>query len=484
MTVRLEPGDCLEVMARLKAEGVQLDAVATDPPYHLTSIVKRFGAETAAPAQEGRDGLYARASRGFMGQQWDGGDVAFRPETWRLAFELLKPGGHLVAFSGSRTYHGMTAAIEAAGFEVRDSILYMVASDDPVQRFLATLDPEQTAAFLRCIEESQFGGLLAWIYGTGFPKSHDVAKGIDRHNGDERPIIGRERLSNDIRGGALLDIAHGGVRPALERDITSAASSASAAWEGWGTALKPAWEPIVLARKPLDGSVAANMLKHGTGAINIDGCRIEAGNKTPAPVGQFGGSRIGPSGHSGTRNNNADGLGRWPANIIHDGSDEVLAAFPEQKSGGYPPEGGQRPRGSTYGEPNARGPQNFTASAGSAARFFCSAKADKQDRWGSKHPTVKPVDLMRWLVRLVTPPAGLILDPFAGSGTTGIAALAEGFDAILIEREPAYIADIEARLAWYRGEGAHRAERLGKARDETKAKPLPLFAPSTPGEAA
>ena len=320
-------------MRTLPVESV--DSVVTDPPYHLTSIIKRFGKAGSAPAKSGATGAYARASKGFMGKTWDGGDVAFRPETWAEVLRVLKPGGHLLAFSGTRTYHRMACAIEDAGFEIRDTI--------------------------------------AWLYGSGFPKSHDISKKAE-------------------------------------------------GWHGWGTALKPALEPIVVARKPIGkASVAANVVKHGTGAINVDGCRAAItdaggtwGARQDSSIG-YGGTE--PRGFRTQRHE----AGRWPANVLHDGSDEVIEAF------------------AAFGD-------------GQADRFFYSAKAGDDDRIGSKHPTVKPVALIRWLVRLVTPPGGTVLDPFAGTGTTGAAALREGMRAILIEREPEYLADIDRRLKRMRGE--------------------------------
>lgn len=353
----------LEVLPTL---GARFHAVITDPPYHLASIVKRFGADGAAAAKVGATGAYARASKGFMGKQWDGGDIAFRPETWAAVGSVMLPGAHLVAFAGTKGAHRMACAIEDAGFEIRDT--------------------------------------LAWLYGSGFPKSHNV-------------------------GG------------------------------GWGTALKPAYEPIVLARWPMDRkTVAANVLAHGTGAINVNACRIAADDKTPAPVGQFGGSSIGPSGHNGARDGRSDHLGRFPANVVHDGSEEVIAAFPQTSSGtgAVKQATAAGHRANAYGAESrpAGTPMIAHGDSGSAARFFYSAKADKGDRLDSKHPTVKPVDLMRWLVRLVTPKGGLVLDPFAGSGTTGMACMAEGFDCHLIEREAEYAADIRRRIAHVSGADA------------------------------
>lgn len=461
--VTLHCGDSRAVLKTLPDASIH--AVVCDPPYALVSIQKRFGKPGAAPAQHGTDGLYARAPAGFMGQGWDTGETAFAVEFWREVLRVLKPGGHVVAFGGTRSYHRLTCAIEDAGFEIRDALLELMSLDPIVHAFVQSLDEAQLSAFLRVMDLLGFEGLLAWVYGSGFPKSHDVSKAIDKHNGDARPVTGRERLSNDIRGGALLDAAHGGVRPAFERDITSAASAASAAWEGYGTALKPAWEPIILARKPLEGTVATNVLAHGTGALNIDGCRIDApegsvvrmshsetGSKRGYDGGLRGGARIEPQ-----------TLGRWPANVVHDGSPEVVARFPDTAS---TPPGNIRPTPSTantYSEFSKRSLVGHTDS-GSAARFFYSSKADADDRLGSKHPTVKPVDLMQWLCRLVTPPGGTVLDPFAGTGTTGEAAWREGFSAVLIEREEAYQADIRRRMGLCLAGPAERKRESIKAR--------------------
>jgi DNA modification methylase len=436
--VTVHHGDSREVLKTLA--DCSIDSVVCDPPYALVSVVQRFGNSPRSETTENTENPYGRTGRGFMGQKWDTGETAFSVEFWAEVLRVLKPGGHVVAFSGTRTYHRLACAIEDAGFEIRDQ--------------------------------------LAWAYGSGFPKSHNVSKGIDKAAGAERPVISKGRAVKRMIPGA--DQANDGWAKTSGREyvptVSSAASAASAAWEGWGTALKPAWEPIVLARKPLDGTVAANVQAHGVGALNIDGCRVD-GAKTPAPVGQFRGSDVGATGLRGERDGSSDHLGRWPANIIHDGSEEVTAGFPDTSSGGYPPAGGMRSKVSTYGEPNERGEQRFTSSEGSASRFFYSAKADAEDRLGSKHPTVKPVDLMQWLCRLVTPPGGVVLDPFAGSGSTGIACLAEGFDTILIEREADYVADINRRMAWARGEG--RLTALELARDikpaEAAGADLPLF---------
>ena len=360
-------GDCLHVMAQMEACSV--DAIVTDPPYEL----------------------------GFMGKSWDASGVAFRIEVWREALRVLKPGGHLLAFSGSRTYHRMAVAIEDAGFEIRDQIM--------------------------------------WVYGSGFPKSHDVSKAIDREAGAVREVVGERWVTNAAQGEGL---GHGAMVGGMVRagmiDITAPATPEAARWQGWGTALKPAHEPIVVARKPLRGTVAANVLAYGTGAINVDGCRVgtdgggtQCTNRDEA--GRCNGHRNAGRSTSGETFHGPDTHGgRWPANLIHDGSEEVEGFFP--------------------GDDGA-----------SAARFFYSAKASKRDRDeglrdGGRpseprrniHPTVKPTDLMRYLCRLVTPPGGLVLDPFTGSGSTGKGAVLEVFRFIGIELSPEYAAIARARI--------------------------------------
>ena len=361
---RIIHGDCLEVLKRLP--DCSVDAVVTDPPYGLS----------------------------FMGKRWDY-DVPSE-EVWAECLRVLKPGGHLLAFAGTRTQHRMAVRIEDAGFEIRD--------------------------------------MIAWVYGSGFPKSHNLK---DK-------------------------------------------------WQGFGTALKPSLEPITVARKPLIGTVSENVLKHGTGALNIEGCRVPTADDLNG--GCYSDNKHGDDGNSyGSGINKRSELdfvqpvGRWPANLIHDGSEEVLAGFPTTTSGG--------------GDKHGKKPSTFCASTnweafkgtsnggdtGSAARFFYCAKASKRDRdegldgfevkrtggmqatadgsmlTGSGnerttaraniHPTVKPTDLMRYLCRLVTPPGGTVLDPFMGSGSTGKAVMLEGFSFIGIEREAEYVEIAKARIA-------------------------------------
>lgn len=397
--MRIIHGDCRDVLKTLEAESVH--AVVTDPPYHLTTG-KKGG---SGPASEHQDGSpFATVSRlnsaGFMGMKWDGGDVAMRPETWAEVLRVLKPGGYLLAFGGTRTYHRLVCAIEDAGFEVRD--------------------------------------MIAWLYGSGFPKGTDKAK----------------------------------IPPEFA---------------GFNTALKPAIEPIVLARKPMIGPLAANLQEHGCGAMNVDACRIEVGDAAYAR------NCSGDRGHEGTRSIDKRGAtdlrpgggaaseaGRWPANVVHDGSEEVLAAFPDAPGQAGAVTGGEpsSPFRNCYGEMARTSASAPRGDSGSAARFFYCAKASREDRndglhhlpakalnWSSgeqnpgafqspntnrsaqnHHPTVKPTELMTWLVTLVTPPGGTVLDPFMGSGSTGRGAVLGGFDFLGIEKEAEYAAIAAERI--------------------------------------
>ena len=382
--VELLHGDCRAVMAGLPAASV--DAVVCDPPYGLS----------------------------FMGKDWDHGvpGVAF----WSAALRVAKPGAHLLAFGGTRTFHRLAVAIEDAGWEIRDTVM--------------------------------------WVYGSGFPKSHDVGKGIDKAAGAEREVVGRASAAGAFsHNGPHSAFSHDA--PARDNiDITVPATAAAQQWDGWGTALKPAWEPIIVARKALEGTVAANVLAHGTGALNIDGCRVEylADERVQTFWNNRGGATINAAESVGVIPRTGEDAydaskGRWPANLIHDGSDEVLAGFPQSgasKSGG---KAGWQDQyvGGTY-KPIER--TGYDEPAGSAARFFYCAKASKADRdEGNMHPTVKPTALMRYLCKLVTPPAGTVLDPFMGSGSTGKAARMDGFGFIGIEQDADYIAIARARIA-------------------------------------
>lgn len=368
-------GDCLERLSALDDNSV--DAVVTDPPYGLS----------------------------FMGKKWDY-DVP-SVEVWEECLRVLKPGGHLLAFAGTRTQHRMAVRIEDAGFEIRD--------------------------------------MIAWVYASGFPKSLDVSKAIDKaagaisHRGAGFNVAGQNVGLNQNRE---LRSDH------PDYVATEAVTDAAKQWAGWGTALKPALEPITLARKPLgEKTVAANVLKHGTGALNVDGCRV--GTETITYAKGCGGGKndinrmMGGNleNDSEFRNKPWSQTGRWPANLIHDGSKEVVKLFPngaKPKPARIGKRGGSPIHGSlTIGTPNAVG--HWPADeGGSAARFFYVPKASKKDREGSTHPTMKPTALMRYLCRLVTPPGGVVLDPFMGSGSTGKAAMLEGFQFIGIERDEEY----------------------------------------------
>ena len=412
---RILVGDCIARMAELPDASV--DAVVTDPPYHLTSIVDRFGGANAAPAKsDGPTGVYARASRGFMGQTWDGGDVAFRVETWREVLRVLKPGGHLLAFSGSRTYHRMTCAIEDAGFEIRDQIM--------------------------------------WVYGSGFPKSLDVSKAIDRAAGAEREVVGGRVYAGGHVQNSSESIGFGGCDPTADlRAITAPATDDARRWSGWGTALKPAHEPICMARKPLVGTVASNVLTHGAGAINVDGCRIDGDDAVAGRVRHGGGIAENATSWSLGDRNAPMPAGRWPANLIHDGSDEATEGLREAARYFYTAKADRADRDEVLGDlPTRTGAQAVEREEGSAGTQSPRAGAGRTaSSVVNHHPTVKPTDLMRYLVRMVTPPGGLVLDPFTGSGSTGRAAMLEGMRFVGTELSPEYAELAAGRIRYTLG---------------------------------
>jgi site-specific DNA-methyltransferase (adenine-specific) len=348
-------GDCGEVLKTLPPDSV--DAIVTDPP----------------------------AGIGFMGKSWDGDKggrdawIAWLADIMREGLRILKPGGHALVWAIPRTSHWTATALELAGFEIRDVVVH--------------------------------------LFGTGFPKSLDVSKAIDKAAGAEREVIAPGRYAN--RGRRTDNNTYAQSTPSSQEVLTAAATPEAAQWAGWGTALKPAAEHWILARKPLVGTVAANVLEYGTGVLNIDGCRIGTSKRVTSS-----GAKI-QNGASITRANpNAVGtgfdpnIGRWPANVT---LDEESAAMLDVQSGT------------------------------GASRFFYCAKPSRTERHagtadGNKHPTVKAIALMRWLCRLITPPGGVVLDPFAGSGSTGAAALAEGFEFVGVEREQEYFEIALARL--------------------------------------
>jgi DNA modification methylase len=495
-------GDCLDVLRGM--ESYSVDSCVTDPPYALVSIAKRFGADSAAPPKDyGGSGVYQRASAGFMGKQWDTGDRAFTVELWAEVFRVLKPGAHVLAFAGTRTYHRLACAIEDAAFEIRDQVGWAYGSGFPKSRNVSK-DIDKRPGVSRYPEFA--ADLRAAMKAKGYTNTFDVAEKVvgrrtgavanwqkyqfpeakwwpalrdllDMDGAKWGPIIAeaeREIVGQQQQGKLAVAPGQDNDRSAITLDITAPSTAAGREWQGWGTALKPAWEPIVLARKPLsEGTVAANVLKHGTGAINVDGCRVDSdGTHGSANSAGQGAGRA-------TANPEPHALGRWPANLIHDGSDEVVAAFPETATGFRPKQSTANPNDNgrvIYGKGlGHQGVKPFN-DAGSAARFFYSSKADADDRLGSKHPTIKPVDLIQYLVRLITPPNGICLDPFAGTGTTGEAAFREDMRAVLIEREVEYLQDIERRMALVLGGAVERRNASIKAKGHLQtANDLPLF---------
>jgi site-specific DNA-methyltransferase (adenine-specific) len=293
--------------------------------------------------------------------------------------------------------------------------------------------------------------MIAWVYGSGFPKSLDVSKAIDKAAGAEREVVSKQVTKwtatgrNERYGKLDYFETEGGYEV---RSITAPATDAARQWSGWGTALKPALEPITVARKPLIGTVAENVLRYGTGAINVDRCRVEGGERRQIErANQYRPENFDLP--SGSRSAGTTAIGRWPANLIHDGSEEVVGLFPETmgKVGMTKHGSGTNTKYGKFARTDQSVVNDGVTDSGCAARFFYTAKADKSDRGpGNNHPTVKPVDLMRYLVRLVCPIGGVVLDPFSGSGTTLAAAQAEGCLAIGVEREAAYCEIIKGRF--------------------------------------
>ena len=399
-------GDCLKEVKKLVDDGIQVDSIVTDPPYHLTSIVERFGKEGSASVKD-KDGAFQRQSKGFMGKEWDGGDIAFRKETWELFMKVLKPGGHLLAFSGSRTYHRMAIAIEDAGFDIRDQIM--------------------------------------WLYGSGFPKSLNIGKAIDKKQGNQREILGVAGKSGSLRNCMAGNYAGG------EYYDTIPVSQDAKLWEGWGTALKPAHEPIVLARKPLsEKSIVENVLKHRTGGIHIDACRIKDENqnterKTTKRKSRSEGG-VWTNDNSGMDNPqntfaDADPRGRYPSNVMHNGLQEEWARF------FYCPKTAKAEKNKGLEDLPVKDKVFNGKSSASSKDMKGVEKKFTTEPSANIHPTVKPVELMKYLCRLITPKGGTILDPFMGSGSTGIAAKDEGFDFIGIEKEKEYFDIAEQRIS-------------------------------------
>jgi DNA modification methylase len=491
-------GDCLDRLRELPDNSV--DSIVTDPPYGLS----------------------------FMGRKWDY-DVP-SVEIWEQCLRVLKPGGHLLAFAGTRTQHRMAVRIEDAGFEIRDLIAWVYGTGFPKSMDVSKAIDKQDATELRRERALRF---TAWIRSTGLTAARiDEITGTNMgshyttaasqptvatreyfemlrpHFGQDVPewieelVTERTVESENFKAREVIGRAEGKdtatVRPGMplqdgtqtrEYDITAPATEAAQKWHGWGTALKPSLEPVTVARKPLAGTVAATVLEFGTGAINIDGCRIGSESTRRDNHGGTGDPTQWRTGNGGDFTSGSD-AGRWPANLIHDGSPEVVALFPDSDGAGASV---PNVKVTGYGSGIGTGRSDylggdrtaFDSGTGSAARFFYAAKASTEDRnagleefaakaagevtggrqegsaglnspragagrtSGAKniHPTVKPTDLMRYLCRLVTPPGGVVLDPFMGSGSTGRAAILEGFRFIGIEREAEYLEIARARIS-------------------------------------
>ena len=506
--VDLRVGDCLATLRAMSDSSVH--SIVTDPPYGLGK--EPDAREVLTAWLDGSE--FKPGGAGFMGKSWD----AFVPSplVWAECLRVLKPGGHLVAFAGSRTYDWIVMGVRLAGFEVRDQLIYMYGSGFPKSMNVSKAidrrrdDAEQICQVTTWIREARdsagvtnreiddafgFSGMAGhWASAASQPAvptldqipplldvlgvalddvPSDIRELIWTLNGRkgqpgaawfEREVIGTAKGATSIYTEQLktMDQIH---------NVTASATDDARTWEGWGTACKPAHEPILLARKPLSGTVAANVLEHGTGAINVDGCRVKyesGGDSASNPMtrrargckttSNTGGSRS-IWGSGAARNEIGNPQGRWPANILHDGSPEVLAVFPETGAASASFRGDRAGVVTNFGGADTH--RGHDDAGGSAARYFYSAKASRAERElgladfapvgdgerRNTHVCVKPVSVMRWLVRLVTPPGGTILDPYTGSGTTGIAAALEGFDFIGCELSPEYISIARARIA-------------------------------------
>ena len=487
---KVEHGDCRDIMRTLPDNSV--DAIVSDPPYGLS----------------------------FMGKEWDHGVPGV--EFWTEALRVAKPGAHLVAFGGTRTFHRLAVAIEDAGWEVRDCLSWLYGSGFPKSLAVdKAIDKRggyphlaaQIGEALRMARESRgltvgecdkrfCGGTTNWSWFEGRPKGQrapttqtfaaiaaewpEVAHLAEAVAEAEREVVGRDTKARSTAGASALPTMGGSVEY-KSWDITAPATDAAKRWHGWGTALKPAWEPIILARKPLTGTVAANVTQYGTGAINVDGCRIGTDavqiNRWDDGAKPFGGG----AGHAYTP---SQSTGRWPANVL---LDEDAAGMLDEQAGERGAQG--KASGPTLIEgstSHSRGKFNgvadtpFYGDAGGPSRFFYTAKVSRKEREAgldgmpertkrilnggipsavnsdpigmsgggdrqarNNHPTVKPIALMRWLCRLVTPPNGLVLDPFNGSGSTGCAAVLEGFRYIGCELEAEYVEIARRRIAYW-----------------------------------
>jgi len=480
---KLYHGNMLDMLEVIEPNSI--DSIVTDPPYGLTSITKPFGKEGSAPAStKNNDGSFARLSRGFMGKEWDGSGIEYNIDTWKKCYEVLKPGGYLLAFGGSRTSHRIACAIEDAGFEIRDTIM--------------------------------------WLYGSGFPKSMNIGLAIDKKNGVESKVVGyADTTMPDFRDVGKKQKEISGIDKLTFGQIENSERKetpiykAQNEWQGWGTALKPSFEPIIVARKPFKGSLVDNVIENGVGGINIDECRVPfEKTKNPATNPLYrknGGYKLPAKGQSSngavsfsSSKNDVNEIGRFPANTIltydETNFDEVCNGFPNSKGASSQNNysNGSIYRGQSLNESTTKlnGFREWYNDSGSASRYFYCAKASKKDRdegcqeledtvnacsnqaiaelkrgndtfsdeinstfnkvykGKNTHPTVKPTTLMQYLVRLVTPNGGTVLDPFNGSGSTGKAVMYEnkerdkGYKYIGIELTDEYLPISKARIEY------------------------------------
>lgn len=429
-------GDCLVKLKDIPGNSV--DSIITDPPYGLVSIQKRFGKKGAAPAQYGNDGSFARLSGGFMGKKWDGTGIEYNVDMWAECLRVLKPGGHLLAFGGTRTYHRMACAIEDAGFEIRD--------------------------------------MIEWVYGSGFPKSMNIALAIDKQKGiqGQRGVGGFNVSGKGEQNNRKAILFKGSI---TDNSRLPAYTNDNNEWNGWGTALKPAHEPICMARKPIsEKNVAENVLKWRTGGINIGESRVKTTGKDLEKLNKEWdrewnvnysnyAKKIG--GNAGfnmdkSKKDNANLTGRFPANLIHDDSDEVKECFSGNasrfyKSIIYTPKASTEERNKGCEGLDTR---PITEAKGNGLGRVCNICGTNQlkpcdcegntwilpDKNKNNHPTVKPVALMEYLIKMVTPSGGIVLDPFMGSGSTGVAAILNGYSFIGIEIEEEYCKIAKSRI--------------------------------------
>ncbi len=448
--IELLEGDCLEVMPTLAESSI--DSIITDPPYGLS----------------------------FMGKEWDHGipGVPF----WTAALRVAKPGAMLMAFGGTRTWHRLAVAIEDAGWEIRDTICWLYGSGFPksldvgkaidlrkdwagLQRLqgkvrAARVDRGLTqtgaARLMGMIgpDESLGGGGYMWFEtGRRIPtreEYHRLKAALDLDDECDLAFESAEREVVDSHGTGSSPGGFGEHRFTFNsQDITAPATEAAKKWDGWGTALKPAFEPIIVAMKPLSGTYAENAIEHGVAGFHIDGGRVGSEEMAVQESdGTFHSVNGSMAGHNTGRRVTGSVKGRWPANVIHDASPEVLAGFPMTASGSRAPgEHNVAGGGEVFGEYPTGPMPAITGDSGSAARYFYTAKADKVERQGVKHPTVKPIALMEYLCKLTkTPTGGVVLDPFMGSGTTGVACINTGRDFIGIEKDPENYAEADARI--------------------------------------